>query len=275
VVFAVVIVHATDYLNRCTRPPASCDATRELSPGVFRNDSYSKAHDDRAATGRDGFIWEVLEASEPVAEVVLQLQLHRDRVIRRIKARMLSAPADPSFLPNHRQSLLFDVKYPLTSKNAFLSFQPSKAMPYHHHKDAEAIAGSPHLVSVDYTPVIFSFVEYTDRSRRYKQLKLQGRRRYGTSSSPHLGVLAPLSVLYDIYLKTKRKALVSSRHCDICSTMVVAQLPVADWHQRIADPTIADAILDRLVHNAHRLELKGESQRKKRAPLAQSDHLEI
>lgn len=59
------------------------------------------------------------------------------------------------------------------------------------------------------------------------------------------------------------------------STMVVTQLPVADWHQRIADPTIADAILDRLVHNAHRLELKGESQRKKRAPLAQSDHMEI
>ena len=72
---------------------------------------------------------------------------------------------------------------------------------------------------VDYTPVIFSFVEYTDRSRRYKQLKIQGKKRHGTSSSPHLGVLTPLSVLYDIYLKTKRKALVSSRHCDICSTI--------------------------------------------------------
>lgn len=59
------------------------------------------------------------------------------------------------------------------------------------------------------------------------------------------------------------------------ATMVVAQLPIADWHQRIADPTIADALLDRLVHNAHRLELKGESQRKKRSPLAQSDQLAI
>lgn len=59
------------------------------------------------------------------------------------------------------------------------------------------------------------------------------------------------------------------------STLVAAQLPVADWHQRIADPTLADAILDRLVHNAHRLELKGESQRKKRSPLAQSDHREL
>jgi len=59
------------------------------------------------------------------------------------------------------------------------------------------------------------------------------------------------------------------------ATMVVAQLPIADWHQRIVDPTIADALLDRLVHNAHRLELKGESQRKKRSPLAQSDQLAI
>jgi DNA replication protein DnaC len=45
--------------------------------------------------------------------------------------------------------------------------------------------------------------------------------------------------------------------------LVVAQLPVADRHQRIADPTIADALMDRLVHHAHRLELKGESQRNK------------
>jgi len=59
------------------------------------------------------------------------------------------------------------------------------------------------------------------------------------------------------------------------STAVVAQVPVAEWHQRIPDPTIADAILDRLVHNAHRLELKGESQRKKRSSLAQNDHLKI
>lgn len=59
------------------------------------------------------------------------------------------------------------------------------------------------------------------------------------------------------------------------STLVAAQLPVTDWHQRIADPTLADALLDRLVHNAHRVELKGESQRKRRSPLAQSDHLTI
>jgi DNA replication protein DnaC len=46
------------------------------------------------------------------------------------------------------------------------------------------------------------------------------------------------------------------------STMITSQLPVEHWHEIIGDPTIADAILDRLVHNAHRLILKGESPRK-------------
>jgi len=43
------------------------------------------------------------------------------------------------------------------------------------------------------------------------------------------------------------------------STVVTSQLPVEHWHEIIGNPTIADAILDRLVHNAHRLTLKGES----------------
>jgi DNA replication protein DnaC len=49
------------------------------------------------------------------------------------------------------------------------------------------------------------------------------------------------------------------------ATLIATQVPIPDWHRRIPDPTLADAILDRLVHNAHRLELKGESQRKLRA----------
>jgi DNA replication protein DnaC len=53
------------------------------------------------------------------------------------------------------------------------------------------------------------------------------------------------------------------------STLVATQVPVEDWHARFPDPTLADAILDRLVHNAYRLELKGESMRKKKSPLAQ------
>ena len=46
------------------------------------------------------------------------------------------------------------------------------------------------------------------------------------------------------------------------STIVTSQLPVEHWHELIANPTIADAILDRLIHNAHRLILKGDSMRK-------------
>ena len=46
------------------------------------------------------------------------------------------------------------------------------------------------------------------------------------------------------------------------STIVTSQLPIEHWHELIANPTIADAILDRLIHNAHRLILKGDSMRK-------------
>jgi DNA replication protein DnaC len=49
------------------------------------------------------------------------------------------------------------------------------------------------------------------------------------------------------------------------ATMITSQVPVDRWHDVIADPTLADAILDRLVHNAHRLKLTGDSLRRKTA----------
>ena len=48
------------------------------------------------------------------------------------------------------------------------------------------------------------------------------------------------------------------------STAITSQLSVDRWHEIIGDPTYADAILDRLVHNAHRIELTGESMRRTR-----------
>ncbi len=48
------------------------------------------------------------------------------------------------------------------------------------------------------------------------------------------------------------------------SMILTSQLPVGRWHEQIGDPTVADGILDRLVHNAHRLEMRGDSMRKKR-----------
>ena len=58
--------------------------------------------------------------------------------------------------------------------------------------------------------------------------------------------------------------IVDDRH-NRGSTIVTSQLPIDHWHEVIGDPTIADAVLDRLVHNAHRLVLKGESLRKRAA----------
>ena len=55
--------------------------------------------------------------------------------------------------------------------------------------------------------------------------------------------------------------------------LVTSQLPVDHWHEIIANPTIADAILDRLMHNAHRLQLKGESMRKILGQLTEDEHL--
>ncbi len=54
------------------------------------------------------------------------------------------------------------------------------------------------------------------------------------------------------------------------STLVTSQLPVKHWHDILADPTLADAILDRLVHNAYKIELKGESMRKSKSKINQT-----
>ena len=50
------------------------------------------------------------------------------------------------------------------------------------------------------------------------------------------------------------------------STVPTSQLPISRWHEQIGDPTLADGILDRLVHNAHRIEMKGDSMRKRAKP---------
>lgn len=57
--------------------------------------------------------------------------------------------------------------------------------------------------------------------------------------------------------------IIEDRH-QKSSTIIASQVPVAKWHEIIGESTVADAILDRLVHTAHRLELSGESMRKRR-----------
>ncbi|MCS4267725.1 ATP-binding protein [Serratia sp. BIGb0163] len=51
------------------------------------------------------------------------------------------------------------------------------------------------------------------------------------------------------------------------STIIISQLPVSEWYKLVGNPTVADALMDRLLHNGHRVELRGKSMRK----LAQTD----
>ena len=58
--------------------------------------------------------------------------------------------------------------------------------------------------------------------------------------------------------------------CGKGSVIITSQLPVSKWYDIIGDKTMADAILDRIIHQAHRIELNGESMRKKSAKLKES-----
>jgi DNA replication protein DnaC len=60
--------------------------------------------------------------------------------------------------------------------------------------------------------------------------------------------------------------VIEDRHGS-ASTIVTSQLPIENWHEHIGDPTIADAILDRLIHNAHKIKMKGGSMRRRSSGL--------
>lgn len=67
--------------------------------------------------------------------------------------------------------------------------------------------------------------------------------------------------------------IMDDRHRE-SSTVMISQLPTDQWYAAIGDNTLADAILDRLMHNAHRLPLKGESMRKALGQLTEREHLQ-
>ena len=67
--------------------------------------------------------------------------------------------------------------------------------------------------------------------------------------------------------------ILEDRH-GVHSTLVTSQLPVEHWHETIRDGTLADAILDRLIHNVHRISLKGESMRKTKSALTKNQTTE-
>ena len=59
------------------------------------------------------------------------------------------------------------------------------------------------------------------------------------------------------------------------ATVITSQLPLDQWHGIIGDATLADAIMDRLVHNAYKINLRGESMRKKQSKLTDNEHTEL
>lgn len=88
-----------------------------------------------------------------------------------------------------------------------------------------------------------------------------------------------LLILDDFGLKPLTQAekhdlleIIEDRHA-LRSTIVTSQLPVKVWHEYLSEPTVADALLDRLLNNAHRLELRGESLRKNSKPLDITDEV--
>jgi len=68
---------------------------------------------------------------------------------------------------------------------------------------------------------------------------------------------------FDAQNRAALMEIIEDRHGK-ASMIITSQLPVSKWHEVIGEKTIADAILDRIVHNAHRIDLKGESMRKTR-----------
>ena len=58
------------------------------------------------------------------------------------------------------------------------------------------------------------------------------------------------------------------------ATIIASQCPIGDWHPSIGDPTLADAICDRLLHNAYRIELRGDSMRTRPASTSENERKE-
>jgi DNA replication protein DnaC len=109
-------------------------------------------------------------------------------------------------------------------------------------------------------PRLFGELEVARGDGRYVKLM-------NTIAKSHLLIIDDwgLSILTD---KEQRELLeiLEDRH-GIHSTIIASQIPVENWHEVIGNPTLADAIMDRLIHSAYKINLKGESMRKKKSKL--------
>ena len=116
---------------------------------------------------------------------------------------------------------------------------------------------------------------YGFRARFFRLPRLLGGLAIARADGTHAGSLAHLARLDVLVIddwglapldpSAKRDLLeILDDRYQKRSTIIAAQLPVENWHDWIADPPLADAILDRIVHNAYNIQIKGESQRKTR-----------
>jgi len=121
--------------------------------------------------------------------------------------------------------------------------------------------------------------DFTVRYFRMPRFLQELRLAHADGSYPKL--LSALSrfdlIIFDDWMRDTLSLVQSQDLLDILddryghsSTMIITQVPVDVWYERIPDPTLADAILDRLVNNAYRLQLLGESQRRLRSTIVMS-----
>jgi DNA replication protein DnaC len=112
-------------------------------------------------------------------------------------------------------------------------------------------------------------VVYYNVSKLFAKLKMGKadgtyNREVARIERQHLLILDDFGIQpFDTQSRAALMELIEDRHGK-GALIITSQLPVSKWHEVIGEQTIADAILDRIIHNAHRLELKGESLRKKR-----------
>lgn len=113
-------------------------------------------------------------------------------------------------------------------------------------------------------------VLYYRAPRLFNDLAIaQGDGRYNklinTISKAHLLIIDDWGLATLTDLERRNLLEILEDRYGIHSTIIASQLPVEHWHKIIGDPTLADAILDRLVHNAYKINLKGDSMRKKKS----------
>ena len=108
-------------------------------------------------------------------------------------------------------------------------------------------------------------LDAAEKARRFYDMSPKQPDVSATTPPPQPEIKHVLSEAITGYIEDKSYGLKS--------TIITSQLPVTSWHEAIGDPTLADAILDRIVHNAHKIEMKGESMRKSGKTLTKVGHL--